>query len=281
MQLSKVQIAANDALLFGFTPNATLTAVLALKPTILIDTTASYFANVIAYVLNGAISAPVGAFALINAADDTLFVPAGIEKPMSVSIGTAGGFALRFGFGDNLSPGAGNGYLVQQQKAAQNMSGSYTAAFVARRPTATELGGANPGAGPIIGSNNPSSPRAGIYMNFYSGMGVWHDGSQVASDSGGETVGTSIAYLVSYDSVGQTVDIWRNGTHVSQTTGVATPWTAGNQILLGAGLSSSASEYAVLDIAGIALFPNVAMASGSAAAATVNAWLNACRANVT
>jgi hypothetical protein len=160
------------------------------------------------------------------------------------------------------------------------MGGSYTAGFVARRPTASEIGGVNPGAGPIIGANNTSAALSGLFLNYYTGFSVYHNGSPVGSATG-ETPGTAIACLVSFDAIAHTVTIWQNGTVVGTASSVTTGWTAGNNLLIGAALFSGGSYYSILDIAGVFLLCGTAVANGSSQAAVINTWLNACRSSVT
>ena len=284
----KNSIVVNDADLFNFPTSPVLAAAKSANtasnttgPLILIDTTISYFSGISAAIKGGAIAASRQSFGLQNFADDTLWVPGGAQKPNQVSLGVNGGQALRMGFGGNLTADANNGYLTQAQNGQFGMNGVYTFGFVVRRPASGEVGGANPGAGPILGANNPGAPFNGIILNYYTGMSVYHNGAPICGISTGETVGTSIAYLVSYDSAAKTLNIWQNGTYIGTSTGVASNWNGGNLLLIGAAIFSGGAYYSQIDIAGVALWPIQTFTVGSTQAAAANAWLNQCRGNVT
>jgi hypothetical protein len=281
MRLTTRQVIAGDPLLPQYTLNAALSAALALSPSILIDTTILNSAEQAAYILNGGIGAPTRSFKLQNLADDTTFVPYALQKPNQVTIGSAGGNALRFGFGGVLGGTAGNGYLAQNQNAPFNLSGSYTIGFVVRRPSAAELGETYGGAGPVLGAQGIGN-LAGVFMGYGPsyGMLVWHNGVTVADISSGETIGTSISYLITFNASAQTLDIWQNGAHQATITGIANTWNDGSLLYIGAASSSSTSYFAVLDIAGLVFIPG-AVAVSSPAATELLTWLAACKANVT
>lgn len=183
-----------------------------------------------AYVLGGLATDPTSAFKLMNVADESVFVPAASKHPTLVPVGHGNGYALRFGFGNDLSYGAGNpnGMLMQEDDAPLWTGGSYTIGMLARVPVVGggETGG--PSGGAVIG-NRVDTGYAVARFDYSSGALAWYHNAQANALLGGPyDTAAWHNFVLSYDAGAAQVGVYVDGAG----SGIASslPVTAGSAL---------------------------------------------------